>query len=213
MVTAERTPTLDLSAPIRMEFGFEYVSIRLPAEWRLTEEAFLEICSWNDGWGFEATAAGDLIVMPPASRKASSGCGHVLASVGRWSRGGGGETFGPDGLVHLPDNAMKAPDCSWLSPARTEEKSGGYDGELIPVCPDFVVEVRNVSDSVGRQQEKMEQWMAYGARLGWLVDAYSEKVWVYRAGRDEPEELEKPDQLSGEDVLPGLVVDMEQIWD
>ena len=55
--------------------------------------------------------------------------------------------------------------------------------------------------------------MAYGARLGWLIDAYSEKVWIYREGQDEPEELAKLAQLSGEDVLSGLVVDMARIWD
>ena len=94
-----------------------------------------------------------------------------------------------------------------------EQRPDDYEGMLIPVCPDFVVEIRSRSDSVARQQEKMAQWMSYGARLGWLIDAYSEKVWIYREGHDEPEELAKPDQLSGEDVLPGFVVDMARIWD
>ena len=213
MVTAEARPELDLNAPLPNEFGFEYIEIRLPAEWQLTEEAFLEICALNEGWHFAATADGNLIVMPPSARTVSCATGNVMADVGLWSRRNGGDVFGPDGLVHLPDNAMMAPDTSWLCPERVNERPDDYNGELIPVCPDFVVEVRNASDSVARQQEKMEQWLAYGARLGWLIDAYNETVWIYRKGQDAPEKLDKPAQLSGENILPGLIVEMSRIWD
>ena len=212
MAAAEARPELDLSAPLPNEFGFEYIEIRLPAEWQLTEATFLELCDLNDGWSYEATADGNLIVMPPSARIVSCATGNIMADVSFWSRRNGGDMFGPDGLVHLPDNAMMAPDTSWLSPERVDERPDDYAGELISVCPDFVVEVRNASDSVARQQEKMQQWLAYGARLGWLIDAYNETVWIYREGQEAPEELDKPTQLSGENILPGLIVEMSRIW-
>ena len=214
MVTAEAKPEIDLDAPLANEFGFECIQLRLPAEWQVTEAAFLELCELNEGWNFETTANGELVIMPGTGRENSKREAEILIDVGTWARsGGGGELHPGDGMARLPDGVMRSADVAWISPERVDEQQEGYDGQLIPICPDFVVEVRSRSDSVRRQQEKMEQWMAYGARLGWLIDAYNEKVWIYRAGGEEPEELERPDQLGGEDVLPGLVVEMGRIWD
>ena len=214
MVTAEATPDVNLDAPLPNEFGFECIVLRLPAEWPLTEDIFLELCALNEGWEFETTADGELVIMPGTGRKNSKRAAEIIGDVTFWNRSEDeGEVCGPDGMVHLLEGLLRAPDVSWTSSKRLSERPDDYDGELIPVCPDFVVEIRSRSDSVARQQEKMEQWMAHGARLGWLIDAYNEKVWIYREGRNEPEELAKPGQLSGEDVLPGLVVNMARIWD
>ena len=214
MVTAEAVPEVNLDAPLSNEWGFECIRLRLPPEWRLTEDIFLELCALNDGWEFEATAAGELVIMPGTGQEDSKRAMEIGADVTFWNRAEDeGEVCGPDGMVRLLDGLLRAPDVCWISAERLSERPDDYDGVLIPVCPDFVVEIRSRSDSVARQQEKMAQWMAYGARLGWLIDAYSEKVWIYREGHDEPEELAKPDRLSGEDVLPGFVVDMARIWD
>ena len=214
MVSAEAVPEVNLDAPLPNEFGFECIKLRLPAEWRLTEDAFLELCELNEGLEFETTADGELIIMPGTGLDNSERAMFIGAQVVNWLLADGvGRIGGEAGMAHLPNGVLRAPDVSWISPERMRERPDDYDGVLIPVCPDFVVEIRSRSDSVERQQEKMEQWMAYGARLGWLIDAYNEKVWIYREGQDEPEELDKPAELSGEDVLPGLVVDMSRIWD
>ena len=214
MVTAEALPEVNLDAPLPNEFGFECILLRLPTEWQLTEDLFLELCALNEGWEFETTADGELVIMPGTGRKNSKRAADILIDVGNWSRAGGeGEIHLGDGTVRHPDGVMRSPDVAWISPERVNQQQEGYDGVLIPVCPDFIVEIRSRSDSVARQQQKMEQWMTYGARLGWLIDAYNEKVWIYREGRDQPEELDRPDQLSGEDILPGLTVDMARIWD
>ena len=41
--------------------------------------------------------------------------------------------------------------------------------------------------------------------MGWLIDASNRRVYIYRAGQPEPELLENPETLDGEDVLPGFV--------
>ena len=213
MVTAQAEPQLDLNAPPPNEFGFECIVLRLPEEWKLTEEAFLELGELNEGWAFETTADGELVLMPGTGRENSKRAAEILADVVLWSRAGGeGESHPGDGTVRHPDGVMRSPDVAWISPERVNQRQEGYDGLLIPVCPDFIVEIRSRSDSVARQQDKMKQWMAYGARLGWLIDAYNDKVWIYREGQDEPEELNRPAELSGENVLPGLIVDMARIW-
>ena len=214
MVTAEVLPDVSLDAPLPNEFGFECIVLRLPEEWKLTEEVFLELCALNEGWEFEMTADGELVIMPGTGLDNSERAMFIGAQLVNWLlAGGGGRIGGEAGMAHLPDGVLRAPDVSWISPERMEQRPADYDGVLIPVCPDFIVEIRSRSDSVARQQEKMEQWMAYGARLSWLIDAYNEKVWIYREGQDEPEELDRPAELSGEDVLPGLTVDMSRIWD
>lgn len=214
MVTAQAEPQIDLNAPLPNEFGFECIVLRLPEEWKLTEEAFLELGELNEGWAFETTADGELVIMPGTGRENSKRAAEILADVVFWSRAGGeGESHPGDGTVRHPDGVMRSPDVAWISPERANQRQEGYDGLLIPVCPDFIVEIRSRSDSVARQQDKMKQWMAYGARLGWLIDAYNDKVWIYREGQDEPEELDRPAELSGEDVLPGLIVNMARIWD
>ena len=214
MVTAEALPEVDLDAPLPNEFGFECIVLRLPEEWHLTEDIFLELCALNEGWEFETTADGELVIMPSTGLDNSERAQEIGADLVQWKRAGGdGRSGGEAGMAHLPDGVLRAPDVSWISPERMEQRPADYDGVLIPVCPDFIVEIRSRSDSVARQQEKMEQWMAYGARLGWLIDAYNEKVWIYREGQDEPEELDRPAELSGEDVLPGFTVDMSRIWD
>jgi Uma2 family endonuclease len=47
--------------------------------------------------------------------------------------------------------------------------------------------------------------------LGWLIDLEPQKVEIYRPNQDV-EVLESPTHLSGEDVLPGFVLNLERIW-
>ncbi|WP_460957797.1 Uma2 family endonuclease [Spirosoma litoris] len=55
--------------------------------------------------------------------------------------------------------------------------------------------------------EKMDDWMANGCRLGWLIDLTNQTTYVYRPGQ-KSQEVIGLSQLSGEDVLPGFVLDL-----
>lgn len=191
------------------------VIVRLPAAWPLSDEAMLKLWELNPQWDLEVTEEGALSIMPGTGRRNSSNAVEIAADVINWRRaGGGGEVYGADGMVRFPppSRAMSAPDVSWVSDERYAEPIEQHDTLLIPVCPDFVVELRSLSDYVEDQQEKMERWMGYGVRLGWLIDVYGGQAWIYREGQEQPEMREQPDQLDGEDVLPGLVVDLSRIW-
>lgn len=78
------------------------------------------------------------------------------------------------------------------------------------MCPDFVVELRSASDNLKPVQEKMQEYMESGARLGWLINSKNQQVEIYRQGRDK-EVLDNPTTLSGEDVLSGFVLDLQGI--
>ena len=90
-------------------------------------------------------------------------------------------------------------------------KNGAKCEYTILVCPDFIVELRSKSDNMEPLREKMREYMDNGARLGWLIDRKNRKVEIYRQYRDV-EVLENPSTLSGEDVLPGFVLDLTEIW-
>ena len=192
------------------------VVVRLPDDWDFSDEAMLKLWDLNPQWNIEVTEAGELSIMPGTGWDNSELAAEIIIDVGTWRRsGGGGRVAGADGMVRFPppSRAMMAPDVSWVSDERAAQSGDRHDTILIPVCPDFVVEIRSESDMLDDLQEKMQRWIDYGARLGWLIDRYDGQVWIYRAGQPEPETLERPQQLDGEDVLEGLVVDLAWLWE
>ena len=107
----------------------------------------------------------------------------------------------------MPRGGVLVPDASWTS----QEKWDAYPhvaGDAHPFCPDFVVEIRSTSDNLAPLHAKMRLYMQNGVLLGWLIDPPNRRVYVYRAGQEEPERLDDPATLSGEDVLPGFVFDV-----
>jgi Uma2 family endonuclease len=83
---------------------------------------------------------------------------------------------------------------------------------FLPLAPDFVVELRSISDSLGTIQAKMDEYLTNGVRLGWLLDSAARQVFVYRPG--EPVQcLTGLECISGEPELPGFVLDLRRIWE
>ncbi|MHC5830625.1 MAG: Uma2 family endonuclease, partial [Nostoc sp.] len=48
-------------------------------------------------------------------------------------------------------------------------------------------------------------------QLGWLINPKDKQVIIYRPNLT-PEVLQSPTSLSGEDVLPGFVLNLQQIF-
>jgi Uma2 family endonuclease len=84
--------------------------------------------------------------------------------------------------------------------------------QFLPLCPDFVVELRSRSDALSTLREKTEEWVAQGVRLGWLIDPTRQVVEVHRPGAPV-ESLAGPESLSGEPVLAGFVVHLVPLWE
>lgn len=78
-------------------------------------------------------------------------------------------------------------------------------------CPDFVVELRSPSDNLDTLKNKMREYLDNGAMLGWLLDPDHRRVYVYRPGKPV-EELDNPENLSGNPVLPGFILELAEIW-
>lgn len=89
----------------------------------------------------------------------------------------------------------------------TEEQKASF----APICPDFVIELRSASDTLSTLQDKMQEYLANGALLGWLIDRKNRTVHVYRPDQ-EPEILDNPEVVSGDPELPGFVLRVVKIW-
>lgn len=211
MVTTEAKPRT-VSGPNANPDGLSArLRLKLPTDWALSDEALLALSKLNEPWQLELTADGELVIMAPEGPESSERGGEIHIDVGNWNRAaGGGHVFGAQlGVRDYDDGSLRAPDVAWMSNERWAQRDP--ERGFLSVCPELIVEVVSPSSSFGEQQEKMQEWLSKGALLGWLIDPFREIVVVYRAD-GEPEQLDKPDSLSGEDVCEGLEVSLDRIW-
>ena len=184
--------------------------VPLPDGFEVTDEWWNELLGRNDLIRIELTRDRKLRCYMGSSEgsRISFWVGYFLAA---WiEAGGGGDGFESASEFISSLGERKRPDGAWISDERLPDHSQPWRHSF-RMAPDFMFEVRSPSQSVEDQQEKMVEWIEAGVRLGWLIDPYDRKVWVYRAN-GEVETLDDPVTLSGEDVCEGLVVDMLRVW-
>ena len=187
------------------------LTLRLPAGWELTNEKLLELCSLNETVPFEVDETGALILNMPSGHTSEWISMEFVFALRNWiDLDAGDMVYGSGGLFELPDGNRRVPDAAWVSGARMAG-TDLFDGDSPKAAPDFIVEVRSPSDDVEELQAKMQLWLRNGVRLGWLVDPFKQQIWIYRPDA-EPDVLERPQDISDEDILPSLLVDLRRIW-
>jgi Uma2 family endonuclease len=176
----------------------------------LTDEQFFQLCQNNQDLRLERTADGELIIMPPTGWESGNRNSRLTQRLGNWAdTDGTGLSFDSSTGFKLPNGANRSPDASWVSRERLEALNPD-PAKFLPLAPDFVVELRSASDSLRTVQQKMQEYIDNGVRLGWLIDPQNQQVEIYRPGQ-EVEILRAPTSLSGENVLPGFVLNLAQI--
>ena len=193
----------------------ETLSIELPSKLvlQVTQEQFEALAAANRDLQLERTSEGELIVNPPTGGESGRRNLSISTQLGNWfeSQEKLGEAFDSSTGFRLPNGANRSPDASWLSRERWESLTPQQRKSFVPLCPDFVVELRSESDSLSKLQAKMREYIDNGAKLGWLIDPKNRRVEIYRPGR-EVELLENPQNLSGEDILPEFVLNLRRVW-
>jgi Uma2 family endonuclease len=184
----------------------------LTATKQMSDRQFYDFCLSNPELRIERSASGEIIVMPPAFSDTGNRNLKIAQQVGNWAdQDGTGETFDSSAGFTLPNGAMRAPDVAWILKARWNALTPEEQASFAPIVPDFVVELRSSSDRLKDLQDKMEEYIANGVRLGLLIDRKSRQVKIYRPDV-EPEILEQPETVSCEPEMLGLVLKMASIW-
>jgi Uma2 family endonuclease len=180
---------------------------------KVSHEEFVKLAEVNRELRLERTAQGELIVNPPTGWETGERNMGISGELYLWWRNAGkpGKVFDSSTGFHLPNGADRSPDASWVSQSRWDALTDEQKQTFANVCPDFVVELRSRSDSLKTLQEKMQEYKENGAKLGWLIDPKNRRVEIYRQGQ-EVEVISQPETLSGEDVLPGFVLQLDLIW-
>lgn len=178
---------------------------------RLTREQFHELCKVNHDIRLERSSTGDLILMPPTGWESGKRNADLTTNLNLWNRQAQlGIVFDSSTGFSLPNGADRSPDVAWVEKARIEALAPDPT-KILPLAPDFVIELRSATDKLAILQHKLAEYRDCGVRLGWLIDPQEKRVEIYRVDRPT-EYLSQPEKLSGEEVLPGFMLMMAEIW-
>lgn len=188
------------------------VTLTLYPMLELTDEQFEWICRNNPELRLERTATGELVVMSPTGSETGERNSGIIGQLWLWNRDRLlGKTFDSSTGFKLPNGATRSPDAAWVRLDRWEALTPDERRRFAPICPDFVVELRSPSDDLDEIQAKMREYVENGLQLGWLIDPETQQVEIYRPN-PLVEVLHKPETLSGEDVLPGFTLVLQEMW-
>jgi Uma2 family endonuclease len=184
------------------------VTLDLRSTVELTDERFEQICQSNRELKFERTAIGELVVVALTGGETGRRNIKLSARLEIWNeQSETGVAFDSSTGFRLPNGAIRSPDAAWIRLDRWQSLTPEQRRKLVPLCPDFVVELRSPSDEIAEIQTKMREYQENGLRLGWLLDPETQRVEIYRGDRTV-EIFENPTQLSGEGVLSGFVLNL-----
>jgi Uma2 family endonuclease len=178
----------------------------------LNDDQFYQLCRANPDIKFERNAKGEIIIMSPTGGETGNRNFEISAEFAIWNRQNRlGVCFDSSTAFKLPNGADRSPDVAWIKQERWDALTPEQKEKFPPIAPDFVLELMSPSDSQRDTQAKMQEYIENGVKLGWLINRKTRQVEIYRQGQ-EVEILDNPTTLSGEDILPGFVLDLQIVW-
>ncbi len=188
------------------------ITLNLQPTIELTDEQFASICSINRDLKLERTATGELIIMPPIGGETGKRNSNINAQLWLWNQQAKlGEVFDSSTGFKLRNGATRSPDAAWIKKDRWDDLTTQQKKQFIPLCPDFVIELRSDSDSLSELQKKMEEYLVNGLALGWLIDPQNKQVEVYQPNC-QVKIISNPVSLSGNNILSGFTLNLTEIF-
>ena len=174
----------------------------------LSDDQFYQLCQINEYYKFEQTAKDELIILPPSNLITGNREAELNGNLMIWNRQTKlGKVFSSSTVFTLPNGGKRSPDVAWIANERWESLTITEKEKFAKICPDFVIELRSRTDSLSQLQEKMQEYLNSGLRLGWLIDPQNQQVEIYRQNQSV-EIVSLPASLSGENVLPGFILEL-----
>jgi len=178
----------------------------------MNDDEFVAFCQQYEDCSVECTAEGEIIIMPPTYSRMGEQNSEIIAQLVTWAKKDGrGRVYDSSAGFRLPNSARRSPDASWIRRDRVAALPREQQKRFYHLCPDFVIELRSSTDRIRRLQAKMEEYVANGAELGWLIDPEDRTVWIYRPGRPV-ECVVNPERIPGEGPVAGFVLELAEIW-
>ena len=188
------------------------ITINLDDIIQLSNEQFYQLCQNNPEIKFERNSKGEIIIVPPTGGETGNRNIEIGADFVIWNRQAKlGVLFDSSTCFQLPNGANRSPDISWISNQRWNTLTTKHKEKFPPIAPDFILELMSPTDSLKETQAKMREYMENGVKLGWLINRKLRQVEIYRLGQPV-EILENPHQISGKNILPGLMLDLRIVW-
>ncbi|MGH9840081.1 MAG: Uma2 family endonuclease [Blastocatellia bacterium] len=205
---AKKALHLPVRVPAEMQYNF-FVTI----DGYVTDQEFDRLVQLNSEMRLERTAEGLVEIMPPPKGDTGAKNSRITTQLTIWAdENGTGIAFDSSSRFKLPNGATRSPDASWVERSKLAALSPKQKKEYFPFCPDFVIELRSLTDRLPRLKEKMAEYIANGARLAWLIDPIERKVYVYRP-ESEVEEFENPATVNADPILSGFTLHLAKIWE
>jgi Uma2 family endonuclease len=178
----------------------------------MTDEEFARFCAEHPDLFFEMTAEGELIVMPPTYSCTGLQNSEIDWQLRTWAKndGRGVASDSSTGFV-LPNGARRSPDASWTLKSRIAQLNPASRSGFWHLCPDFVIELQSSSDRPRRLRDKMREYLANGAQLGWLIDPAHRSVAIYRKDA-KVETRTDVHSIAGEGPVAGFELDLALVW-
>jgi Uma2 family endonuclease len=179
-----------------------------PVETLSTEEDFPEM---PDKHGYELIngewveknmgAQAGLVVLTVNRRVANHADAHRQGLV--FSSDAGYQIF-----AHKP-NRVRKPDGSFIRRGRLldDKPPRGH----LRIAPDLAIEVISPNDLAEDIEERVADFLQAGTKIMWVLHPSTRTVYVFRQGNSVTR-LTASDELSGEDVLPGFVCRVEELF-
>jgi Uma2 family endonuclease len=189
------------------------LTIQMPPSTQLSDDQFYELCRANPDLRIERSATGELIFMPPTGGETGKRNAKLITRFVIWNEDTRlGEVFDSSTCFKLPNGADRSPDVAWVMQERWNALTPEQKEKFPPIAPDFVLELMSPTDVLETVRLKMQEYLDNDVELGWLINRKQQQVEIYRPGQP-PEILQAPSRLSGEDVLPGFVLNLEWFWE
>ena len=187
--------------------------IRLRTDSPTSDLEFERFSEENNPFRMELEANGDILIMTPVHTNSGSINQRISQALGVWSdEDGRGTVYDSSTGFRLPNGAVRSPDASWLSHRRANELTHEQQKGFAQVCPEFVIELTSPSDRKRDVEAKvLDEWIANGAELAWLVEPKERRVTVYRPGQ-EAEVFDDPTSVQGTGCVAGFELVMERVW-
>jgi len=186
--------------------------VRITPAVPMSDDELMRFCVANGDLRVEREPNGEILVMTPSNFNTSRINLRICQILGEWAEADGrGVVTDSNGGYTLPDGSMRAPDAAWVANRRWQKLSEKDQNRFAPICPDFVIEIRSPSDNLSELRAKMNDWIANGAEVAWLIDPVEKSITVYRPG-DSPEEHINPSSVQGTGPIAGFELVLQRVW-